>query len=118
MKKLVVLIAIVAACLLVYNHETSGRWTLVPGTSLSPAEQQLANLEEALAAMRAQAGQAGRGAALAGLDTTADVESARRAAERLQTDLRNLKPRLETDAARRRADALAEQVRAFLRDLA
>ena len=113
MKKLVMVIAFGLAALLAYNYSTTGQLTLIPGGKLSAAEQQLRELEDELATIRKQTGQAHRVASLSGTDMTADVEAARRALARLDKSLVELRKRLDSDSARKRAGRLARDIAAF-----
>lgn len=117
MKKLVMVIVLGLAGLLAYNYATTGQWTLIPGGNLSAAEQQLRELEDELAAVRKQAGQAHRVASLSGTDMTADVEAARRALARLDKSLVELRKRLDSDSARKRAGRLAGDIAAFREEM-
>ena len=117
MKKLVMLVLLAVAGLLAYNYATTGQWTLIPGGNLSAAEQQLREMEDELASVRKQAGQAHRMASMSGMDATADVEAARRALARLDKSLAELSKRLDSDSARKRAGQLAHDIAAYKKEM-
>ena len=113
MKKLIVLVVVLVAVLLGYNYVTTGTITLVPGGNLSEVEQRLAELEDEFDRVRKQAGQAYRTASLSGIDTTSEVEAARRSLGRIQRSLQGVQQRLDSDSAKRKARRLAAAIREF-----
>jgi peptidoglycan hydrolase CwlO-like protein len=115
MKGLILVVLLVAAALLAYNYVHTGKVTLVP-SSLSKAEQELQRLEERLDGARRQIDAAGRAAGVAGVDTTADAEAARREVERVEADLKDLQKRLEA-ADKLRADQLMDKIQEFKKEL-
>jgi len=117
MKKLLILIFVAAAGLVVYNLTTSGELTLIPSFGLSDEERDVKALEDRLAAARKEVAQAQRMAGLSGIDSTSNVEAARRTAEQVDRELRKLRKRLSSDAALRRADRLADTVKQFLSEV-
>jgi hypothetical protein len=74
MKKIVLLIVVVAGLWLGVNYVRTGQATFFPQTE-SAAEQRLHDLEKQLDDVNAQMNQAGRTAGLTGMDTTADVSA-------------------------------------------
>jgi len=115
MKGLILVVLLVAAALLAYNYVHTGRLTLVP-SSLSKSEQELQRLGERLDSARRQFEAAGRAAGVAGVDTTADAEAARREVERIEADLQDLQKRLEA-ADRFKADELMDKIQEFKREM-
>ena len=89
-KRLVVLIVVLAGALLAYNYFTTGNLTLMPGATLSAEEQELNDLEAQLKQEVRQFAQAGRAAGLSGVDTTASAEAARVEIEKIQRRLDEL----------------------------
>jgi hypothetical protein len=74
MKKLILIIAVLAVAWVGLNYLRTGEFTLSP-PSMSEEERHIADLEEELARIESQIAQAGRSAAMTGMDTTADVDS-------------------------------------------
>jgi hypothetical protein len=83
MKKLLLIIAVLAVAWVGLNYLRTGEFTLAP-PSQSEEERRLADLEDELAQVKAQIAQAGRSASVAGIDTTADVESLIKRREELE----------------------------------
>ncbi len=77
-------------------------------------ERDLANLEAQFAYANQSMMQATRSTGASGLDTTADIEAAIAKVRRVESQLREVKPRLASDASRQRADRLEEKIEAFL----
>ena len=94
MKKLAVVLVLAMAGLLAYNFATTGELTLKPSFTLSAEEEQLRDLERDFNAAKKSFAQAHRAAAVGGLDTTADVEAAKRAVRGISKDLQALKKKL------------------------
>lgn len=115
MKGVILVLLLVAAALLAYNYVHTGKLTLIP-SSLSSAEQQLQTLEQRLDSARRQFEAAGRAAGVAGVDTTADAEAARREVERVEADLKALRDRLE-EADKLKADELMDKIQEFKKQL-
>jgi DNA repair exonuclease SbcCD ATPase subunit len=115
MKGVILVVLLAAAALLAYNYVHTGKLTLIP-SSLSKAEQQLQRLEERLDSARRQFHAAGRAAGVAGVDTTADAEAARREVERVEADLKALRAQIE-EADKLKADALMDKIQEFKKEL-
>ena len=108
MKRLVMIILVVAAGAFAYTH-------FFDVSEASAEERALAGLEGQFEADRQRIAQAERSAGAAGLDTTADIEAARRSLERLQESLDELRPRIANAELKQRAERLSESVRELLR---
>ena len=106
MKKLLVLILVLAAAYFAYQK-------FVVGT-MSDEQKQVQVLADGFAAAKQQMTQAGRSAGLSGMDTTADVDSVMGGVEALLGKLQTLRERLTEEKAVETADKLAEEMRAFL----
>ena len=74
MKRIVLLIVVVAGLWIGVNYVRTGQVTFFPRTE-SPAEQRLHDLEKELEGVNAQINQAGRTAGMTGMDTTQDVSA-------------------------------------------
>ncbi len=117
MKKALVATVVLVAGLVAYNYATTGEIKVVPTFSLSEEEQELKDLEDRFKAARRQFAQAHRAAAVGGLDTTADVEAARRAVGEIDAELKALRERTTSEKVRREADELDALVSAFKNEL-
>jgi len=115
MKSVILLLILVAAALLAYNYVHTGRLTLIP-SSLSSGEQQLQALEQRFDSARRQFEAAGRAAGVAGVDSTADADAARREVESVEAELKALRDRLE-DADKPKADELMDKIQEFKKQL-
>ncbi len=108
MKKLLGLGLVVAAAIFGYTH-----FLHVPPASAE--ESALGELEHRFEAARQAVEIASRSAGATGLDTASDIETARIAVRRAESDLQTLRGRLDSASARRRADLLQERITDFRR---
>ena len=116
MKKVLIAVVVVVAALVAYNFATTGELKLIPSFSVSPEEQQVRDLAQLFADTKRQFAQAHRSAAVGGIDTTAEADSARRTIKQIERELDALKKKLTSDSAKRRADRLASAVKDFSRE--
>lgn len=116
MKKALIVVLIAAGGLIVYNYSTTGQMTLFP-TAGSSEEQAVITLSGRFEAARRQILQAQKGAAVAGLDTTSDFESARIDIQKVATELDTLRKGLQEEKARHDAETLAVEIAAYLKNL-
>ena len=93
MKKLILIIAVLAVAWVGVNYLRTGEFTLIPPTQ-SEEERHIADLEDELAQIESQMAQAGRAAGMAGIDTTADVESLLKRKEELEKEIAEAHKRL------------------------
>lgn len=118
MKKLLVLVAVVAVGLVVYNYATTGTVALLPPSlSMSADERAVADLEQRFEDARREVSQAGRGAGLTGMDMTGDADAAMRSVQLISNDLRELQSRLSSQPAKQKAETLAASIESYQRDL-
>ena len=92
MKKLILIVAVLAVAWIGINFLRTGKFTLSPPTQ-SEEERHLADLEEELARVKSQIAQAGRTASMSGVDTTADVESLIKRQEALEKEIAEARKR-------------------------
>ncbi|HUK14523.1 MAG TPA: hypothetical protein VLW17_14580 [Thermoanaerobaculaceae bacterium] len=116
MKALLVIIVALLACLVVYNYATTGQFTLVPAALQSAQQRELSRLEDRFLKDKARFEQAGRAAAVSGVDTSADAEAVRLDVERVETALRDLRDRLG-DSGKQKIDQLMDRIQEFKKDL-
>ena len=106
MKKLVILSLIAVAGIIGYTRFLNAR-------PASADDLALADLEHRFEAASQSMAMANRSAGVSGMDTTADIEAARIAVRRIDSELQELKGHLGAGSSRERADRLQEKVRAF-----
>lgn len=113
MKKLLVFILVVVGAVLAFNYFSTGELTLLPGTSMSEEDQDLNRLKGALRAAAQEYRQAGRQAALSGLDTTHAAGAALAAVNGIERDLKALRKKSDAPAFREQVDELLGEVKRF-----
>jgi hypothetical protein len=106
MKKVLGLALIVAAGIFAYTH-------FLNASPASADERLLGDLEHRFEAASQSMALANRSAGATGMDTTADIEAARAAVRRVDSELQELMGHLQSAPARQRAEKLQEKVRAF-----
>jgi hypothetical protein len=106
MKKLLVLILVVAAGYMAYQKFVVG--------SLSDEQKQVRALADEFSAAKQQMAQAERSAGLSGMDTTGDVDSVNGMVEALLAKLQETKEGLSEEKALADAGKLETEMRAFL----
>ncbi len=116
MKKIVLLAMVVAAGLLAFNFLTTGELRLLPGAS-SPEARELAKLQEDLrSAVRAYHA-AAQGAAVSGVDLTAEATALRREARRIEKRVLEIQKNLASRKDRARAQELLDEIHSVLQEL-
>ncbi len=106
MKKLLVLIVIVAAGYFAYQKFIA--------VNLSEEQKQVQALADDFAAAKQSMAQAERSAGISGMDTTGDVDGALHKVDTLLEKLQALKEQLTDDKAFEMADELEVEMKAFL----
>ncbi len=94
MKKLVVLLVVLAGLWLGVNYIRTGQLTLMP-PSMSAEQQKVHDLEEELAGVNSQINSAGRAAGMTGMDTTQDVSALMVKKEKLEKEILEAKKKLQ-----------------------
>jgi archaellum component FlaC len=116
MKNVVIIVVIILLGLVAFNYITTGEIKLIPGgKTLSPAEQQVEDLKTRFEDARKQYMQAGRGAAVSGIDSSSEAEGALRAVDQIEKEVTRLRDSFPTAdvAARAEADRLLREIRDF-----
>ncbi len=93
MKKLVLLIVLVAGVWLGVNYVRTGSLSFVPKT-MSAEEEHLQALQRDLEDVKAQMNSAGRAAGMTGMDTTADVGALMAKKEKLEKEIAEARKKL------------------------
>jgi hypothetical protein len=106
MKKLVVLILVVAAGYFAYQKFVVG--------NVSAEEKQVQALADEFSAAKQQMAQAERTAGVSGMDMTSDVAGVARVAQVLLEKLQGVKENLSEEKAIEKAAALESELRAFI----
>ena len=113
MRKLVVLIGIVLAGLAGYNYYTTGEISLKLPTSLSKEVSELKRLEKKFHKAQNKFFQGGRSAAVAGLDSPADLVEAMNEIEQVEEALVNLYNTTTSESEKKKAEQLLSEIRDF-----
>ncbi len=106
MKKLVVLLLVVAGGFIAWNY-------FIGVGPASAQDQELADLEARFQAAQQRFTQATRTAGMSGIDVTADFEAARLSVEDIEEDLERVMPDIASDTTRQRARKLQEEIKGF-----
>ena len=104
MKGLVIILILAAAGYLAYTY------LYVP---LSDEEQLIQNMQKRFDEASRSLLNAERSAGSTGLDTTSDADLAIRRVQRIENELKNLKPTLTDENSKRRAEELQARIREF-----
>jgi hypothetical protein len=110
MKKLVVVIFLLAGGLLVYNYAATGELTLVPSLALSQEQQQVRDLEDRYDRARKEMAQAGRSAGLTGMDTSSQMSAGLEQMAAMEKEAKELEKDLREPGARERLAALRQKL--------
>jgi len=93
MKKLVFLVILAAGVWLGVNYVRTGKVAFLPEVR-DAAEKELDDLEDQLAEVKKQIGQAGRAAGLTGTDVTSDVSSLMEKKRRLEERIADVRKKI------------------------
>lgn len=110
MKKLLVVVFLLAGGLLVYNYAATGELTLVPSFTVSQEEQQVRDLEDRFQRARQEMAQAGRSAGLAGIDTSSQMAAGLKQIAALEKEAKALAKKLQEPGARARLETLRKEL--------
>jgi len=93
MKKVVLLVVVLAIAWIGFNYVKTGQFTLLP-TTMSADEEHLQDLQAELAQVNAKMAQAGRMAGMTGMDTTSDVAALMEQKTRLEKEIAEAKKKV------------------------
>ncbi len=93
MKKLLILIVVLAVAWIGVNYMRTGQISLLPA-ALSDEERELRELRHELAAIESQVASAGRSAGITGMDMTADVEGLLKKKEQIEEKIAKARKKL------------------------
>lgn len=112
MKNLITLAVVVVVGLVAFNYFQTGEFSILPA-SKSVEEQELNRLKGDFTRAAQEYRQAGRQAGLGGIDSTAQAESALKAVDGVERDLKLLKKRTTDPKVLGKIDDLLEEVRQY-----
>jgi hypothetical protein len=113
MKRIVLLLVVVAVGLVAFNYFTTGELRLLPAAS-SPQAQELSRLQRELrSAVRAYRSTA-QGAAVSGVDLSAEATALRREARRIEKRVLEIQKDLTSDRDRAKAQELLDEIQRIL----
>lgn len=113
MKNLVVIIVVVVVALVAFNYFQTGEFKLLPGSSMSPEEQELNRLKGEFRRAAQAYRQAGRSAGVSGLDTTADAGAALAAVDGVERDVKQLRKRTKDPEVLAKIDDLLAEIKKY-----
>ena len=116
MKNLITIAVVVVVGLVAFNYFQTGEFSILPA-SKSVEEQELNRLKGDFTRAAQEFRQAGRQAGLGGIDSTAQAESALKAVDGVERDLKLLRKRTTDPKVLDKIDALLEEVQQYKRDV-
>lgn len=117
MKAVIVLIVVVVVGLLAFNYFTTGELALAPGGSGGGEEQELNRLQGEFRSLAREFGQAGRSAALSGMDTTAAAAGVLAELDTVEEKVQDIAKTTEDPDVRRKAEGLAKEIAKYKKDI-
>jgi hypothetical protein len=116
-QKIVLLVVVIVVGLLAFNYFTTGELRLLPGESGSGDERELNRLRGDFRAAAREFRQAGRSAAVSGLDTTDAASAALAAVERVEKQVESLVNRTQDSNLKAEAEKLLAEIRKYKKDI-
>ena len=116
MKNLITIAVVVVVGLVAFNYFQTGEFSILPA-SQSEEEQELNRLKGDFRRATQEYRQAGRQAGLGGIDSTAQAESALKAVDGVERDLKLLRKRTTDPKVLEKIDALLDEVQQYKRDV-
>ena len=112
-KNLVVIIVVVVVALVAFNYFQTGEFKLLPGSSMSPEDEELNRLKGEFRRAAQAYRQAGRSAGVSGLDTTADAGAALAAVDGVERDVKQLRKRTKDPEVTAKIDDLLAEIKKY-----
>jgi hypothetical protein len=116
-QKIVLLVVVIVVGLLAFNYFTTGELRLLPGESASGDERELNRLRGEFRAAAREFRQAGRSAAVSGLDTTDAAAAALAAVERVEKQVESLVKRAQDGELKAEAEKLLDEIKKYKKDI-
>lgn len=117
MKAIVVLIVVIVIVLLAFNYFTTGEFTLMPSSSGGGESQELNQLRGQFRSLAREFRQAGRSAALSGMDTTSAASAVLAELDDVNKRVLAIGKNTEDPKIRDEASALADEIAEYKKDI-
>jgi hypothetical protein len=117
MRSLLTLVVVIVVGLLAFNYLTTGELKLLPGDSMSGAEHELNRLQGEFRAAAREYRQAGRSAAVSGVDATDAASAALAEVDRIEQEVREFKKKAATPELKAAADKLLGEIARYKTDV-
>ena len=114
MKNLITIVVVVVVALVAFNYFQTGEFKLMPGSSMSPEEEELNRLKGEFRRAAQAYRQAGRSAGVSGLDTTSDAAAAHQTVEGVERDVKALRKRTDDPEVRAALRHMYERFQRFI----
>jgi len=117
MKNLITIAVVVVVALVAFNYFQTGEFKLLPGSSMSPEEQELNRLRGEFRRAAQTYRQAGRAAGMSGLDTTSDAAAALQTLDGVERDVKQLRKRTKDPEVKSKIDELLAEIKKYKQDI-
>ncbi len=117
MKAIIVLIVVVVVALLAFNYFTTGELTLAPSGSGGGEGQSVNQLRGEFRSLAREFRQAGRSAALSGMDTTSAASAVLSELGGVEEKVNEIAKNTEDPEVQKEAKALAAEIAKFKKDI-
>ncbi len=117
MKAIIILIVVVVVALLAFNYFTTGELTLTPSSSGGGEAQQLNQLRGQFRSLAREFRQAGRSAALSGMDTTSAASAVLAELDDVEQQVQAIAKDTEDTKIREEAKNLAAEIAQYKKDI-
>jgi hypothetical protein len=116
-KNLITIAVVVVIALVAFNYFQTGEFKILPGSSMSDEAREVNRLRGDFRRAAQEYRQAGRSAGLSGLDTTEDAETALKAVDGVERDLKKIRRETEDPKLREEIDQLLDEIATYKRDV-
>ena len=110
MKTLLMILVVVVVALVAFNYLTTGELKLLPGDSMSDEGHELNSLRGEFRAAAREYRQAGKSAAVSGMDTSHEAEAALATVDRVENEVRKFAKNASTPELKVDADKLLKEI--------
>jgi hypothetical protein len=117
MKAILVLIVVVVVALVAFNYFTTGEFSLMPSSSGGGDAQQLNQLRGEFRSLAREFRQAGRSAALSGMDTTSAASAVLSELDGVEDKVEAIGKDTQDPKVRDEAKKLAQEIAKFKKDI-
>jgi len=117
MRNLITIAVVVVIGLVAFNYFTTGEFSILPGSSMSPEERDVNRLKGDFRRAAQEYRQAGRQAGVSGMDTTAAAEIALTTVAGVERDLKLLRKETSDPEVLDLIDELLDDVKKFKHDI-